>query len=381
MHDAKKRQFVATVGRGRWRAALVATTVAVFIAGCSSTPTPAPTSDGGAGDSPLDALYEEAKATAGGKVVLYTHLSGTEQQVAIAQAFAAAYPGLTLEVTGLNGQQLIERFLTEKRAGLDLVDVIKYPGLAPFQNEFADEGFLEAYTPTAADQYTTEGTFIEDLAYPWSTYEQGACYNPDLVTAKEIKLLQSYEGWADPVFEGRAAISMPTGGTYLRGWDYWLEEDGDLGEEWLQDIKDNVNPTAFSNGNNAADRVAAGEYAVVYGVNSNTEIRAAATGAPLKCVRQEYTVVVPAPVALATDSPNPAGGKLYIEWQLSKEGQLFVLNEIGNLSARDDLFGVPPEDIPDWPTPNELVANDEGVVADTQADVVDLFTRLFGSGQ
>src|SRR5690606_31495108 len=127
------------------------------------------------------------------------------------------------------------------------------------------------------------------------------CYNPDMITDKELKLLQTYEGWADPVFEGRAAISMPTGGTYLRGWDYWLEEDPNLGEDWLQDIKDNVNPTAFSNGNNAADRVAAGEYAVAYGVNSNTAIRAAGTGAPLKCARQEYTVVIAAPVALATD--------------------------------------------------------------------------------
>lgn len=381
MVDAKKRPFPGFARRGsRLATAIVAVAIGGLLAGCGGEPAAVPTA-GGDSDDPLAALYEEALATAGGKVVLYTHLSGTEEQIAIAQAFGEAYPGLTLEVTGLNGQQLIERFLTEKRSGLNLVDVIKYPGLAPFENEFQDEGFLEPYTPSSADEYTIEGTYVEGLAYPWSTYEQGACYNPDMITDKELKLLQTYEGWADPVFEGRAAISMPTGGTYLRGWDYWLEEDPNLGEDWLQDIKDNVNPTAFSNGNNAADRVAAGEYAVAYGVNSNTAIRAAGTGAPLKCARQEYTVVIAAPVALATDAPNPAGGKLFIEWMLSKEGQLFVINTIGNLSARSDLFGVPPERIPDWPTPNELVANDEAVVAETQGEVVDLFTSLFGSGQ
>lgn len=382
MVDAMKRQFA---GGSRRRAkgiatAAVAVAIGALLAGCGGAPAVTPTA-GGDSDDPLDALYQEALETAGGKVVLYTHLSGTEQQVALANAFSEAYPGLTVEVTGLTGQQLLERFLTEKRSNLNLVDVMQYPGLAPFENELQDEGFLEPYTPSSAGEYTIDGTYVEGLAYPWSTYEQGACYNPDMLSDKEIKLLETYEGWADPTFEGRAAISMPTGGTYLRGWDYWLEEDPDLGEDWLQDIKENVNPTAFSNGNNASDRVSAGEYAVAYGVNSNNEIRAAASGAPLKCVRQEYTVVIAAPIALATDAPNPAGGKLFIEWMLSKEGQTFVLNEIGNLSARADLFGVAPENIPDWPTPNELVANDEEIVAETQKDVVDLFTALFGSGQ
>lgn len=382
MHDAQERSSSSTkVTSRRWlMTALTATATVALVAGCSSTP-PAPDPDVPGAEGPLAELYEEALATNGGKVVLYTHLSGTEQQVAISQAFGEAYPGLTLEVTGLNGQQLLERFLTEKRAGQNLVDVIEYAGLAPFLNEFDEEGFIEPYEPTVAGDYTTPGTFIEGVVYPWTSYEQGACYNPELATDQEIELIKSYEGWADPALKDRAATSMPTGGTYLRGWDYWLHQDENLGDDWLRAIKENVDPIAYSNGNNAADRVAAGEYAVVFGVNSNVAIRAAQSGAPLECVRQEYTVIIAAPVGLVTDAPNPAGGKLFIEWQLSEPGQRVMMNEVGNLSARDDLVGVAPDGISNWPAPNKLVANDEDVVAETQREVVELFTSLFGSGQ
>lgn len=377
MRDAMKRRTTrGPGGRPRVIGGGAVTALALLIAGCGG----ASVESGDGQDVPFADLYQEA-LDGGGTVVLYTHLSGAEQQAAIARAFEDTFPGVTLEVTGLNGQQLLERFLTENRAGQNLVDVIEYPGLAPFLNEFQDEGFVEPYTPSSAGDYTTEGTYVEGLAYPWTSYEQGACYNPDLVTDDEVELLETYEGWTDPVFEGRAAVSEPSGGTYLRGWTYWVAEDPELGQSWLQRMKDNVSPVAFSDGNAAADRVAAGEYAVVYGVNSVVAVRAAMDGAPLRCVRQEYTVIIPAPVGLVSGGPNPAGGKLFIEWQLSKEGQQAAMNATGNLSARDDLVGVPPEGVEDWPAPNLAVANDEEVVAAKQRDVVDFFQSLFGTGQ
>ncbi|MGW3606500.1 extracellular solute-binding protein [Micromonospora sp. NPDC005161] len=377
MRDATKRRITPLrLGlRSRVVVTVVATALATMVAGCggSADPTPA--------GSAFNDLYQQAKATNGGKIALYTHLSGTDQQAAIKKAFEAAYPGLDLEVTGLNGQQLLTRFETEKQSGQNHVDVIQYAGTAPFTGTFKEQDLIEPFTPADASHYKTEGTFIEGYAYPWCAYELSAVYNPTMVSDEDKKKLETYQGWADPTWKGRAAIAEPNGGTYLRGWDYWVAQDTSLGKDWLKAIKDNVDPVVFSDGNSAANQVQSGEYAVAFGVNSVTAVRAALKGAPVELSRQEYTVVVPALMGLVSKAPNAPGGKLFINWQLSEAGQKASQDATGNLSVRDDLIGVPPNGVENWPKPNKQVSNDEKVVTATQKDLTTYFTQLFGAGQ
>lgn len=325
---------------------------------------------------PIEELYQQA-LDEGGEVVLYTHVSAAEQRENLAAAFEERFPGMRVEHTGAVGQQLLERFLTEKRSGLHTADVFQYPGLAPFEGVLAEEGFLEPYTPTSSELYDEEGTFIEGLAYPWSVYHMGACYNPDMLDEEEVNLLHSYEGWTDPTWQGRANIVAPTGGTYLRSTTYWVMEDPELGEEWLADMAA-LEPTVFNSANPATDRVIAGEYAVSFNAFSATAARQAEFGAPLRCTFAEYAVAIPAPMALASDAPNPAGGRLWIEWQLSEEGQVASQNATKNLSARAGMEDIPPVDVDWWENPSELRAPDEDIVAEHQEFVTDLFARLFG---
>lgn len=340
---------------------------------------------GGGGSSPAPAnvpfasLYKKAAATNGGNVVLYTHLSGATQQHAIAQAFEAEYPNMHLQVTGLDGQQEIERFVTEKQAGKNLVDVIQYPGSTPFETNIKQ--YIQPFTPTSASEYTTAGTYIKGFAYPWSVYQMAACYNPDKVSPGDVAKLSTYQGWADPTWKGRAAIAAPNGGTYLRGWTYWIDQDKSLGPAWLQEIKKNVDPTPFSDGESADQQVEAGQYAVAFGVLNVDQPRAAVTGAPLKCVLQQYTVEIPAMMGLVKNGPNPAGGQLFIDWQLSRAGQVASQQATQNLSAEDQIKGQAPAGTSDWQTPKKTVTTDEGVVAAKQQDVISLFNQTFGGGQ
>lgn len=380
MRDGTKRR--ATALRVGFRSRVVAIVAAVgafaaLAAGCGGSASPADTGSA----ARFNDLYQQAKATNGGKVVLYTHLSGTDQQAAIKKAFESAFPGLDLEITGLDGQQLLTRFETEKQAGQNHVDAIQYAGTAPFTSTFKDQNLIEPFTPADAPEYKTQGTVIDGYAYPWSIYELSAVYNPTMVSDADKKKLETYQGWTDPTWKGRAAIAEPNGGTYLRGWDYWVEQDTSLGKNWLKSIKDNVDPVAFSDGNSAATQVQSGEYAVAFGVNSVTAVRAAQKGAPLEVSRQENTLIVPAMMGLVSNAPNPAGGKLFIDWQLSEAGQKASEDATGNLSARDDLIGVPPAGVDNWPKPKKQVSNDENVVNATQKDLTTYFTQLFGAGQ
>lgn len=372
---------VMTHGRGSWSAArkrlLVPAVGALALAlaacgGDGGTEAPAGPVEGG---DEIQELYEAAKEE--GSVNLYSHVTASEQIEAFVAAFEEQYPGIDVTLTNKTGSAILETFLSEKRAGRNDVDVIQYPGMAPFQNEFQDEGLIEEYTPTSADLYPEDST-VPGYAYPWLTYNMGAVYNKDLITDEELELLQTYEGWTDPIWKGRISAGSPGSASIQRALFQWVDQDPDLGEGWLEALAA-LDPVPFNSVTPAAERVIAGEFVASFPQMSVTAARAIPEGAPIGWATQEYTVTNPALVAVASEAPHPNAAKLLMEFHLSEAGQAAMVEAVAADTLRTDL-DLQAIDDEAFEAPEELVIVDEALIAERGSEVVDSWNALIGPG-
>jgi ABC-type glycerol-3-phosphate transport system substrate-binding protein len=83
-------------------------------------------SGGLASQSAADSLFS-AKAKEEGRVLLYTSLAA-EDNKAFRSAFENANPGVKLEIYRASGTTVLQKILTETRAGSNLVDVVLTEG-------------------------------------------------------------------------------------------------------------------------------------------------------------------------------------------------------------------------------------------------------------
>lgn len=360
----KKRLLAPTVG-----------TIALALAACGGdggTDTPAGPVEGG---DEMQELYQAAQEE--GSVNLYSHVTASEQIEGFVAAFEEQYPGVDVTITNKTGSAILETFLSEKRAGRNDVDVIQYPGMAPFQNEFQDEGFIEEFTPTSADLYPEDST-VPGYAYPWLTYNMGAVYNKDLITPEELELLQTYEGWTDPIWKGRISAGSPGSASIQRALFQWVDQDPDLGREWLEDLAA-LDPVPFNSVTPAAERVIAGEFVASFPQMSVTAARAIPEGAPIGWVTQDYTVTNPALVAVASEAPHPNAAKLLVEFHLSEAGQTAMVEAVAADTLRTDLDLQAIEDEA-FEAPAELIVVDEALISERGDEVVNTWNELIGPG-
>lgn len=325
-------------------------------------------------DPYLKDLYDKARAE-GGKVVLYTHLTPPDQQQALVSAFKHAYPGITVDVTAGVGSDILQRLLTEKRAGRNSVDVFQYPGLAPFEFELYPEmeKYVDGFTPHQAENYRQQGSYIAEKAYPWTSYHMGVCYNSDLLNDSQVNLLHSYQGWTDPMWRGRAAITDTSSATGAQGLFQWVYQDPNLGEGWFKRLAD-LRPAVYSDVNLVVDRVISGEYLVAFDNLDVMQGRMADKGAPLKCAFGEYAPMVSAGMGLIKDAPHPAAGQLFIEWLLSEQGQTTAQDITKGLSMRDGMQNHPVKG--GVQPPRDVRVVNEVEFTKRQKDLTDLFNRL-----
>lgn len=323
--------------------------------------------------STQDQLYQEA-IEAGGTLNVFIGSSGTEELDMLRDFFNESYPDVRLEWISGTGDAVTERLLTEKRAGLNNADVLNIPGVRGFR-AVDEEGYIEHYVPEDADLFTYDPNgFIEGVAYAHSQYAGAACYNPTNVTDEEIELLQTYEGWTDPVFEGRAAITNANGFGYRRTLSYYVYENEDLGWSWMEGLAA-LNPVVFNSANTSIPQMIAGEYDVVYNAWDFNQVRAADDGAPVECVAPSPAPATAFAAGVVKDAPNMPAAKLYVNWLLSEDGQMAVQESLV-YGARREGLDVPIENAIEPPEEVHLV--DEDVLEENYPELVTRFEELFG---
>src|ERR1700754_895677 len=263
-----------------------------------------------------------AAAKAEGKLVYYTaNFAEVEQQVI--KAFNKRFPEIKIEMVRAPGGQLITRVRTEAAAGKLIADVVDHSDRA-LMAELVD--LFQDYAPPNAADYIPEAQISPKL-WPRATLVWSIAYNSELVKNPP-------KTWMDltkPEYANKqiGEVFAASGGTT---WTRIMFERQVLGEDyWKKQAA--TNPVLYPSGAPTADSLVRGEvsispllYNIVYPKQKD--------GAPIKIFfPPEGAPVNPYATGIPKTAAHPNAAKLFLNWCLSREGQTFMIKELGNLTS------------------------------------------------
>lgn len=266
-----------------------------------------------------------------GRVSFYTSMGADEAKMVI-DAFQAKHPGIRVEMTRLGSEKLLQRIITESRAGSHLLDAVTNSGMEVYM--LAKMGLLARYTTPEFSAFMADS---KDPGGRWADMYSNlrmVGYNTKLVPKDKIP--RRYEDLLEPGWKGQ--IGFPEGqyswfGTMLKVMG---EERGKKFFQGLarQDLHYRGAQVMV------AQMISAGEFSLGF-IYDTQILRFKSRGAPIDVAPMPFVTKNIHPLALAANAPHPNAGKVFIDYALSKEGQTIIKN-MGRVISRTDI---PQEDL------------------------------------
>src|ERR1700742_3295355 len=262
-----------------------------------------------------------AAAKKEGKLVYYTANFAEIEQLVIKE-FNKRFPEITVEMVRAPGGQLITRVKTEAAAGKLIADVVDHSDRALMQPL---EDLFQDYAPPNAADYDP-AALISPKFWPRATIAWSIAYNTELVKNPP-------KTWMDltkPEYDKQIGqVFAQSGGTT---WTRIMFERQVLGEDyWAKQAA--THPTLYPSGAPMADALVRGEIAIgplLY----NVVYQKKKDGAPIEIFfPPEGSPVNPYASGIPKTAAHPNAAKLFLNWCLSKEGQAFMIKELGNLTS------------------------------------------------
>jgi len=258
---------------------------------------------------------------------------GAFRRVPLVDAFEKAFPGVRVEYTALAGAKFLPRVKLERAAGQYLWDI--HIGGTTSAITLMDEGYLDSILPALVLPEVREPKnwwqgrlhFADNagqriLAFQGSAGSRVAI-NTSLVDPKEIS---SYWDLLQPKWQGKIGMTNPShAGTGLAGATFFYLQKG-LGPEFLKRLLTETKVTLFDDSLRLAEAVARGQLAIGVQVPEGDLMRYAKEKLPIQGQPglKEGGYLSPGfgSVMILKQAPHPNAAKVYINWLLSREGQL-----------------------------------------------------------
>jgi iron(III) transport system substrate-binding protein len=263
-----------------------------------------------------------AAAKKEGKLVYYTaNFAEVEQEVI--KAFNKRFPEVKVEMVRAPGGQLITRVKTEAAAGKLSADVIDHSDRA-LMIGLVD--LFQDYAPPNGADYRPDA-LISPKLWPRATIVWSIAYNTELVKNPPKTWMDLTK--AEYGNKQIGQVFAASGGTT---WTRIMFERQVLGEDyWKKQAA--TNPVLYPSGAPTSDSLVRGEisiapllYNIVY-----TKKKA---GAPIQIFfPPEGAPVNPYASGIPKTATHPNAAKLFLNWNLSVEGQTFMIKELGNLTS------------------------------------------------
>jgi iron(III) transport system substrate-binding protein len=260
--------------------------------------------------SPDPKLVEGAKKE--GEIIWYTSMTFDQSQP-IVEAFQKKYPFIKPTLFRSGGGALMNKVLTEARAGRFGFDVVG--GRGEMIQAFREKNLIAAYLSPETkmiepDLYDKQGYWYVHYVVP-----NALGYNTKLVKTEEVP--RTYEALLDPKWKG-GKISMDNEGyLLLQGLiSAWGRERA---VDYMKKLA--AQEPVLSRGN--TERVTftgAGQYPLIIAYAHTVE-REKFKGGPMDWVALEPAVVEIDPLMIGSKAPNPNAARLFLDFLLSKEGQ------------------------------------------------------------
>ncbi len=307
----------------------------------------------------------EALAQPSGTLRLYTSQPDADAQQT-ADAFQAAYPGVTVEIFRSGTEEVISRLLLEAEADAPQADVLLVAD-APTFELLKGQDLLEPYCSPEAEAidpvyYDPDchyfGTKILATVITYNTESA----EPITSWAELAELTESQVIMPSPSYSGAAAYNLGV-----------ITRNEDLGWEWYESL--NENGAVLVQGNGAvAQNVATGEQS--YGmVVDFLAIRGRNAGSPVEVVYPaEGVPIITEPVGIVKGAANVEAAQAFVDFLLSEQGQQVAV-DIGYMPLREDV--TPPEGFPALDEFTILSAPPADLAA-TREDDKARFAELFG---
>jgi iron(III) transport system substrate-binding protein len=273
------------------------------------------------------------KAEAEGKVVFYGSLTATDAK-ALIDGFKLVYPKIDGEFYRTSDSQLMEKILTEARAGKPLWDVVCETGF--YGNLLKKRGMLEAYD--SPERKFFRDAYKDPQAFWTSIYTTYAVfgYNTRLVPKNSIP--RSYEDLLKPEWNGQIGIEA-------RAYEWFATTMRNMGGEEKglafmrrlaqQQLQPRPGRTLL------AQLVTAGEYRGSVSVYSQSYEILKGSGAPVDWVALDPVYASVHPTGIAAKAPHPNAARLLMDFLLSKKGQE-ILRSLRRIPDRIDTPPDPP---------------------------------------
>src|SRR5678815_6153509 len=248
------------------------------------------------------------------RAVVYTSLN-LKDSVPIVQAFKKKY-GVEIELWRSSSEKVLQRALTEARAGRFAVDGFELNG--PEMEALYREGLLEEF-------YSPQTVNIPPQAIPKHRHYIAdrlnfftIAYNTKLVKPNEVP--NSYEDLLNPRWVGKLGIEASD-------TDWFGSIVKHMGEakglEFFRKLAQ-MKPQVRTGHTLLAELVAAGEIPLVATIYNHNAERLLVNFAPIKWKALEPTFGRPNAVAVTKRTERPHAALLFVDFMLSPEGQELI---------------------------------------------------------
>jgi iron(III) transport system substrate-binding protein len=245
------------------------------------------------------------------QAVVYTSLN-LKDSVPITQAFEKKY-GVKIELWRSSSEKVLQRAVTEARAGRHSVDAFELNG--PEMEALYREGLLEEFysphfksLPPAA--FAKHKHYVADR-FNFFTI----AYNTNLVKPNEVP--NSYQDLLHPRWVGKIGIEASDDDWFASIVKHMGEAKGLAFFRKLAQQQ----PQLRTGHTLLAELVAAGEIPLVATIYNHNAERLLVNGAPIKWKALDPTFGRPNAVAVTKNAPRPHAALLFVDFMLSPEGQ------------------------------------------------------------
>lgn len=262
-----------------------------------------------------------------GEIVWYTTMS-LDQSKQFMDHFIRKYPFLKPSVFRSGGGALLNRVLSEAKAGKNLFDVVN--GNGELVLPLMEVNVLAPYV--SPERKVIPEDLKDDKGFWTSVYVNSIVlgYNKNLV--KRENLPRTYDELLDPRWKGRKISLDDSYTTFLQGLvSVWGKEKA---VAYLKKLADQ-DPVIMRGSTVRAQLAAAGEFPLVVAY-ANIIQNLAERGAPVDWVPLEPAVISVNTVMLGAKASHPNAAKLLVDFTLSKEGQE-KLWDFQRIPARSDV--------------------------------------------
>ncbi len=263
-------------------------------------------------------------------------------------SFEKAYPGISVEYTGITSRDFWPRVTQEKRVGQHLWD-LRVGGPDPQVFQARDDGFLTRVKPLLVLPEATDdeqwfgasrgllyadaaGTQIRNFLMQGSTQIH---VNRDSVPASAFR---SARDLIDPRWKGKIVQQDPRGGSGLGALTVLLSA---YGEDFVRTLLSKQDVIITSDNRQEAEWLVRGKYPIGVGSVADEILYFEQQG-----VRSNVVLLDDAPRALSvgfgaiqilTSGPHPNATQLYVNWLLTRAAQSTIATTIQVNSLRLDV--------------------------------------------